>query len=140
MKNPNEYALTELKRLGRYILGRPRAVLRFPRQRLPTSLDVWVDGDHAGDIVTRKSTSGTCLFFGNHLLRSSSTVQTTIALNVAESKYYAAVKGAAYALGVKSLLHDWGLGADIKLNLKTDCAAPKGFATRKGLGLSLIHI
>ena len=134
MKNPNEYAMTELKRLGRYLAGRPRVVLKFPKQSIPKALDAWVDGDHAGDIVTRKSTSGMMIFYGKHLPKSSSTVQSTIALNVGESEFYAAVKGSAHALGIRSLLRDWGVGADIKLNVRTDCAAAKGFATRRGLG------
>ncbi|CAK0798924.1 unnamed protein product, partial [Prorocentrum cordatum] len=77
MKSPNEFNLQEPKRLGRYVLGRPRAILKFPKQAMPNS---------------------------------------------------------AHALGIKSLMADWGLSSAIRLNVKTDCAAAKGFATRRGLG------
>ncbi len=135
MKSPNEYHLRELKRLARYVKGRPRAVIRFFPQQLPRKIDVWCDGDHAGYIVTRRSTSGMAVFFGSHLIKSSSTVQSTIALNVGESEFYSAVKGAAHGLGVKSLLADWGFpGIRLELEIRTDSSAAKGFACRRGLG------
>ena len=75
------------------------------------------------------------LFFGTHLIKSSSTVQSTIALNVGESEFYSAVKGAAHGLGVRSLLSDWGIpGIRLELEIKTDSSAAKGFACRRGLG------
>eukprot|EP00959_Pyramimonas_sp_CCMP1952_P253390 5294145-Pyramimonas_sp.AAC.1 len=71
------------------------------------------------------------IFFGKHLLKISSTVQSAIALNVVEGEYYAAVKGSAHALGIKSLMADWGVSSASRLNVWADCAAAKGFATRR---------
>jgi hypothetical protein len=64
-------------------------------------------------------------------------MQSTITLTVAESEYYALVRGGAHALSIKTLLEDWGLRdqkTEIMLKLKSDCAAAKSMGSRKGLG------
>ena len=134
MKGPNEYDLTELKRLGRYLMRKPRSVLMFEEQPEPRELEAWVDSDYAGDVISRKSTSGLVLMYGKHLLKSSSSVQGPLGLSSGESEYYACVKGGCYILGVRSLMLDWGMQAKLVLNVKTDSSAAKGFAGRRGLG------
>ena len=47
-----------LKRLGRYLLGKPRLVLHFRWQKRPSEIRVLIDSDWAGCVNTRKSTSG----------------------------------------------------------------------------------
>ena len=69
---------------------------------------------------------------GNHLIRHSSTLQTTIGLSSAEAEYYAMTKGAAYALGIQSLLKDWLL--DIEIELYSDSSSAIAFSKRRGLG------
>ena len=69
---------------------------------------------------------------GKHLIRHSSTLQTTIGLSSAEAEYYTMTKGAAYALGFQSLLRDWMLEVDIELH--SDSSSAVSFAERRGLG------
>lgn len=95
---------------------------------------MWVDADHAGDIITRKSTSGMVIMFGQHCLKSSSSVQTTIRLSSGESEYYACVKGSCHGLGVKALLQDWGFNLRLSVKIKTDSSTDKGTCGRRGLG------
>ena len=71
MKCPTEYDLQELKRAARYLITKPRAVLTFTEQAKPLELDAWVDSDYAGDVVSRKSTSGLVLMYGKHCLKTS---------------------------------------------------------------------
>jgi hypothetical protein len=132
MQLPNEADLVKLKRLGRYLKGRPRAAFRFKRQPLAKELLVTVDSDHAGCPVTRKSTTGMVIRLGDHVVKSGSSIQSTIALNSGESEYYALVKGAAYGLSVQALLNDWGI--EVSLNIESDSSAARSFSSRRGLG------
>ena len=58
-----------LKRLGRFLLGRPRVVSLFRYGEECTTLVVEGDSDHAGCIRTRKSTSGGIVRWGGHVLK-----------------------------------------------------------------------
>ena len=134
MQNPTQADLVELKRVARYLLKFPRAVLIFEEQELPKELNGWVDSDFAGDLVSRRSSSGLVLLFGRHCLKTSSSVQEPIGLSSGESAFYACVKGGAALLGMRSLMLDWGVCPKLTLNIRTDSSAAKGFAARRGLG------
>ncbi len=55
-----------------------------------------------------------------------------IALSSGEAESYGLVKGAAQGLGMKSMLGE--VGIDVKVTVKTDAAAAKGIASRRGMG------
>eukprot|EP00973_Karenia_brevis_P060190 8375415-Karenia_brevis.AAC.1 len=131
MKAPNEWDCMGIKRAARYLKGNSRAALRYEEQHLPKKLEGWVDSDHAGDAVTRKSTSGLVFMIGGHCLGNTSTVQAPIGLSSGEVEYYACVKGGRYLLGMKALMQDGGLDSKLYLHLKTDSSAAKGFASRR---------
>ena len=63
MQNSTQADLVELKRTVRYLLKFPRAVLVFEEQELPKELNGWVDADFAGELVSRRSSSGLVLLF-----------------------------------------------------------------------------
>ena len=132
MSSPTEADAQKLKRLGRYLLGKPRMVLNFNYQNHISFLDSRVDTDHAGCIKTRKSTNGGALMYGNHCLKSWSTTQSIIALSSGEAEYYGLVKGGSVLLGAISMASD--LGLSLKGRLHTDSSAAKGIASRRGLG------
>ena len=58
MQSPTTKNLEELKRVGRYLRGRPVGAIVFEPQILPGVLEVFCDADHAGDLGTRKSRFG----------------------------------------------------------------------------------
>jgi hypothetical protein len=123
-----------LKRIGRYLLGRPRVTINFDSQ-FKAFIEVWTDTDYAGCQRTRRSTSGGVLRIGKHMIKSWSTTQATIALSSGEAEYYGMVKGAAQAIGARGMCDDLGLNMGVKLiNLYTDASAAKGIANRKGVG------
>ena len=133
MATPREGHMGQVKRLARYLKGRPRPVLKYRRQDPENAkILVYSDSDWAGDEVTRRSTSGMVIKRGEHLIRHSSTMQTTIGLSSTEAEYYALTKGVAYSLGIQSLFKDWGLNLDIEAF--SDSSSAISFAKRRGLG------
>ena len=98
-----------VKRLARYLLGAPRAVLRYQWQQAPTRFDVYVNADWAGCKSTCRSTSGGAARHGWHTVKSWSTTQATVAMSSGESELYSLTKGAAQALGLTALAADLGI-------------------------------
>ena len=133
MSTPREGRMPVLKRLGRYLAGNPRRVQIFRRQDARTArIRSVVDSDWAGDIGTRKSTSGMCIFYGEHLLKHSSTMQEAISLSSGEAEYYALVRGACHGLGTQAYFADLGIKAEV--DCYSDSSAARAFSKRKGLG------
>ena len=132
MSAPREGDMQRLKRFGRYLAQHPRLIQKFSKQSATKFLDVWVDTDFAGCLKTRKSTSGGVITIGDHVIKTWSNTQTTIALSSGEAEYYGMVKGGSVALGIRSMLAD--LGVTMNIRLRTDASAAKGIATRRGLG------
>ena len=69
---------------------------------------------------------------GDSILKSWSKRQTVIAMSSAEAEYYALAKGAVESLGVKAIMMDLGVKADVRIWL--DSSAAKAIASREGLG------
>ena len=132
MSCPDARDWQSLKRLGRYLLKRERAVSHFGYQSCPEHWSIWVDSDWAGCHRTRKSTSGGVIMFGNHAVKSWSATQQVIALSSGEAEYYSMVRGGSMGSGIRAMARD--LGVSIGVNVKTDASAAKGIASRKGLG------
>ena len=132
MSAPDELAWTRLKRLGRYLLGKPRVVQMFQPQRMYDKIRVFCDSDHAGCVVSRNSTTGMITMVGNHTLKHSSTLQSTVSLSSGESEYYAIVKGASMAIGMKALFSEWHV--PLGCTVLSDSSAARGMCSRRGLG------
>ena len=75
------------------------------RQAKPSNLRVQVASDHAGDAVTRRSTTGVIAFVWRACFEARE--QSTIALSTGESEYYALVKGGSVGLGLQALFEDF---------------------------------
>ena len=121
-----------LKRIGRYLVGCPRVVTLYKWQDMPSTLSVYSDSNWAGCLATRKSTSGAAYLHGQHLLKTYSRTHSNIALSSAEAELYAAVAATSEALGMKTMMRDYGV--DIDPYLYVDASAAIGIAERKGLG------
>ncbi len=126
-----------MKRVGRYLLGAPRAVQEFPWQGLQGQLDTYVDSDWAGCKTSCRSTSGGAAKIGWHLIKSWSTTQATVAMSSAEAELYALTKGAANSLGFMAMAADLGIALDATVH--SDASAALGIVQRRGLG-KLRHI
>ncbi len=132
MAKPTEAHFEDLKRVGRYLKGRPSLASRYWQRPFPSKVTATVDSDHAGDKTTRKSTTGMVLRFGSHVLRASSSLQSAIGLNVSEAEFCALVHGAAHGLGFQAYYADLGIKLDVRLESYSSSA--KSFTSRRGLG------
>jgi hypothetical protein len=109
MAAPTEADWNDLKRLCRYLKGRPRMIqYRLPKNPQQGLIEVLVDSDWAGCPETRRSTSGGTLIVYGVCLRIWLTTQRVVARSSGEAEQYAAVCGAAEGLGLKSMARDLG--------------------------------
>ena len=83
MSEPREFDFNPLKRAARYLVGRPKAALRYRRQKHVDKITVFLDSDYAGDPVSRKLVAQ----IGNHTMKSGSTHQSLTALSVGEAEF-----------------------------------------------------
>ena len=134
MANPSIGDVAKIKRMVRYLIGAPRLIWKYTEERDEEVvwIDALVDSDWAGCHATRRSTSGGILCVAGAGVKSWSSTQGSIALSSGEAEYYAALKGAAEALGLQSLAVD--LGWQFKVRLWTDSSSGKAVASRRGLG------
>ena len=132
MAKPQNGDWSALKRIGRYLIYRPRVVHKFVWQERPEGLSAYSDSNWAGCHETRKSTSGACFMYGSHLLKAYSRTQSNIALSSGEAEYYALVATASEALGLVAMTDDFGDKSDAYLY--ADASAAIGVANREGLG------
>ena len=134
MSNPCNKDSIALKRLGRYLVGRTRMVHKFEYQGPNPGILGWSDSDWAGSgsDCSRKSTSGGVIMIGNHVVKTWASTQSTYALSSGEAEYYALVKCSSVAIGMKSMMKDFGITTSIRVN--TDASAAIGIASRRGLG------
>ena len=125
-------SLRMLKRLGKCLVKYPTVAAVFTEQKEPTNLRVFVDTDQAGCAIARKSTTGIIMFLGQHPVKHSSNLQSTVSLSSGESEYYGLVKGGSVGLGIQALFTDWGL--EMGLTVLSDSSAARGHVSRRGLG------
>ena len=135
MSVPTAASWQKLKRMGRYLVGRREVVWRFPWKSGHGGWKVWVDSDWAGDLETRKSTSGGIICLGPHCVKTWSSTQSTPALSSCEAEYYALVDGATRVLGLQAAAKELGVVAEeAVVEASTDSSAAKSYASRRGAG------
>ena len=127
----------KLKRLGRYLVGRPRVVTSYPWQEEAEMFTGYSDSDWAGCKKTAKSTSGGVIQKGNHYIRSWSSTQKCVTLSSGEAELVAMVRTSTEVMGMIQLAADWGL--QIGGEILADSAAALGVVKRKGCG-KLRHV
>ena len=137
MANPTRGDKKKLKRLARYLIGRPRLVSKFRYQEEPWEVDGFSDSDWAGCKRTAKSTSGGVIMCGAHCIKSWSATQKNITLSSGEAELVACVKMSAELLGIVQLMADWG--SDRTARVYVDSTAAIAVTQRKGNG-KLRHV
>ncbi|GJY90102.1 ribonuclease H-like domain-containing protein [Tanacetum coccineum] len=86
---PKVSHLNAVKRIFRYLKGRPKLGLWYPKDS-PFILESFSDSDYAGASLDRKSTTGGCQFLGSRLISWQCKKQTVVANSTTEAEYIAA--------------------------------------------------
>ena len=63
------------------------------------SIRTYCDSDFGGCLTTRKSITGLRLIVGQHCLKHSSNLQSTVSLSSGEAEYYALIKASSAGMG-----------------------------------------
>nr|GEV99633.1 ribonuclease H-like domain, reverse transcriptase, RNA-dependent DNA polymerase [Tanacetum cinerariifolium] len=89
---PKVSHLNAVKRIFRYLKGKPYLGLRYPKDS-PFDLVAYSDSDYAGVSLDRKSTTRGCQFLGCRLISWQCKKQTVVATSSTEAEYVAATSG-----------------------------------------------
>ena len=108
MSNPTDQGWKALKRIARFLAGKPRLIYRY-RQQEVHGIDVYSDTDWAGCPKTQKSTSRGAVMVGAHTIKHWSSTQPSVSLSSGEAEFYGVVRAAGQGLGYQALLADLGL-------------------------------
>ena len=115
-----------------YLRSVPRLVNRFWVSQNSGVIEVHVDSDWAGNRIDRKSTTGVVVRYGGQVVKTYSRNQKTVALSSGEAELYAIVSGTSEALGIQSIIRDFGRDGYVVVN--TDSIAAIGITKRSGNG------
>ena len=132
MSAPKRGDWNALMRIGRYLKGKPRLVLKFDWQPEVGTVATFSDSDWAGCKKTGRSTSGGVVTVGKHTLKTYSRQQKTVALSSAEAELHAMVAASAETLGTIALCRDMGI--EVRGDVYIDSSAALGIAQRVGSG------
>ena len=132
ISSPRQSHWAMLHKIGRYLAGVPRLVMKFPWQKAPTRVTAFTDSDWAVCVSTVRSTSGGIVMIGAHTIKSYSRQQKVVALPSAEAELYAMVAASAESLAVIGYAQVLGVG--LEGEVFTDSSAALGIARRAGIG------
>lgn len=118
-QNPTIKDLRAVKRILRYIKGTLTHGIRYLSQSSLT-LNAFCDADWAGCPITRRSTTGYCIFLGSNCVSWASKKQPTVSRSSAEAEYRALATTAAEITWLQYLFHDLGITFERKPILLCD--------------------
>ena len=107
MARPSMEHWTAAKAVLRYIAGNPNQGIIF--RKSGTTLEGYCDADYAGDLDTRRSTTGFVFILSGGAISWSSKLQPTVAVSTTEAEYMASAQAVKEALWLKKLMWDFGI-------------------------------
>ena len=137
MSSPTDEDMEILKRIGRYLKGRPRVRITMKFKHNKEEITVKTDSDWAGREDGRRSVSGGTLHVCGQWVQSWSKDQSKVARSSGEAQLYACNLGASKGLGLKTVMKE--LGWNYEVRIQVDASATIGTLHRRGLG-KLRHV
>ncbi|GKD89687.1 hypothetical protein Tco_1365194, partial [Tanacetum coccineum] len=98
---PKTSHLNTMKRIFRYLKGKPKLDLWYPRVS-SFDLEAYSDSDYAGENLDMKSTTGGCQFLGKRLISWQCKKQTIMATSTTEAEYVVATNCTGQVLWVQN--------------------------------------
>ena len=106
--NPKESHMKAVKRIFRYLKGRPKLGLWYSAAS-DFEFIAYTDSDYGGCQSNRKSTTGGCQFLGGRLVSWQCKKQNVVATSSCEAEYMAAGSCCSQVLWIQQQLRDYGL-------------------------------
>ncbi|GJT82914.1 putative ribonuclease H-like domain-containing protein [Tanacetum coccineum] len=117
---PKTSYLNVVKRIFRYLKGKPKLGLWYPRVS-SFNLEAYSDSDYAGANLDRKSTIGGCQFLGRRLISWQCKKQTIVATSTTEAEYVAAANCCGQVLWIQNQMLDYGFNSkNIKIYIDNE--------------------
>ncbi|GJT41714.1 putative ribonuclease H-like domain-containing protein [Tanacetum coccineum] len=111
---PKTSHLSAVKRIFRYLKGKPKLGLWYPRVS-SFDLEAYSDSDYAGANLDRKSTTGGCQFLGRRLISWQCKKQTIVATSTTEAEYVAVLSNCCgQVLWIQNQMLDYGFSLQNK--------------------------
>ncbi|GJR18465.1 putative ribonuclease H-like domain-containing protein [Tanacetum coccineum] len=104
---PKTSHLNAVKRIFRYLKGKPKLGLWYPRVS-SFDLEAYSDSDYAGENLDRKSITGGCQFLGRRLISWQCKKQTIVATSTTKAEYVAAANCCGQVLWIQNQMLDYG--------------------------------
>ncbi|KAI3702067.1 hypothetical protein L6452_27705 [Arctium lappa] len=105
---PKQSHLQAVKRIFRYLKGKPRLGLWYPYES-NFDLIAYSESDLGGANMDRKSTSGGCQLLGARLVSWKCKKQTIVSLSTTEAEYIAAASCCSQVLWIQNQMLDYGV-------------------------------
>ncbi|GKD31471.1 putative ribonuclease H-like domain-containing protein, partial [Tanacetum coccineum] len=99
--------LNTMKRIFRYLKGKPKLGLWYPRVS-SFDLEAYSDSDYVGVNLDRKSTTRGCQFLGRRLISWQCKKQIIVATSTTEAEYVAAANYYRQVLWIQNQMLDYG--------------------------------
>ncbi|KAK8450458.1 hypothetical protein SEVIR_6G031250v4 [Setaria viridis] len=103
MEHPTTEHMAAVRRVLRYVAGTIDYDCHYTRKEKDVELVGFSDSDHAGDIDTRKSTTGVLFFLGKNVITWQSQKQKVVALSSCEAQYIAGTTAACQGVWLSRL-------------------------------------
>ncbi|GKC89128.1 putative ribonuclease H-like domain-containing protein [Tanacetum coccineum] len=104
---PKTSHLNAVKRIFRYLKGKPKLGLWYPRVS-SFDLEAYSDSDYAGANLDRKFITGGCQFLGRRLISWQCKKQTIMATSTTKAEYVAAANCYGQVLWIQNQMLDYG--------------------------------
>lgn len=104
VEKPTRKDWNNVKRILRYLRGTNNFSIKY--QKDCKQLAVYSDADYAGDVATRRSTTGVVAMFAGGAVSWTSQLQRTVALSTTEAEIIAASEGAKELMWLKRLIRE----------------------------------
>lgn len=108
MDLPSQIHMGAVKRVLRYVKGTINLGMHY-RKSGSSILEAYSDSDYAGDLDTRKSTSGYVFFLSNAAISWSSKRQPMVTLSTTEAEFVAAATCACQVIWLRRILESIGM-------------------------------
>ncbi|KAI3513013.1 hypothetical protein L1887_20337 [Cichorium endivia] len=119
MQNPRKPHLDATRRVLRYVKTTLNYGVMFKREK-ECRLSGYCDADYAGDVNTRRSTTGYIFMLGSSVVSWCSKRQPTVSLSTTEAEYRAAAMAAQESVWLVQLLQDLNQEVDYSIPLLCD--------------------